>query len=69
MYCLSITGSVSLPQGRLRRTTDGGQTWTLVGPVPVVAAPPLSPKCQFLNASVGYAVGGTLLKTTDGGLT
>ncbi len=50
--------------GRLRFTTDGGQTWT---PRPIVG---LTSAVQFLTPLLGYRVGfGGVGKTTDGGLT
>jgi photosystem II stability/assembly factor-like uncharacterized protein len=51
------------------RTTDGGQTWTMVGKklFPLFAPPALS-DVVFANASHGWAVGGGyILRTTDGG--
>jgi photosystem II stability/assembly factor-like uncharacterized protein len=58
-------GGTSSGVGMIRRTTDGGLTWTSQ-PLPVTNN---IQKITFLNSTTGFAAGGngTVLKTTDGG--
>ena len=67
LYGLLVPGSGAPPQGELRRTADGGQTWSRVGGVPVHGR---NTRCQFLTPLLGYAVGGAnVAKTTNSGQT
>lgn len=63
----SLTGYVADVQDRLFRTTDGGQSWTIVAQSTFGAFYGMS----FTDALTGYGVGfnGNLRSTTDGGQT
>jgi photosystem II stability/assembly factor-like uncharacterized protein len=64
-FTTATAGVAATAQGRLYRTTDGAESWTLVrdlaGPVKDV---------HFVTPMVGFAAGdGPLLRTNDGGAT
>jgi photosystem II stability/assembly factor-like uncharacterized protein len=55
-------GEVPLGPRIILRTSDGGQSWSDVGPSQAVFR-----DADFINASIGWAVGGLIYKSTDGG--
>jgi photosystem II stability/assembly factor-like uncharacterized protein len=62
----SNIGFITLVDGAIIRTFDGGNSWTTVYNSPTYD---LVADIQFPTPSIGYAVGFKILKTTDGGLT
>jgi photosystem II stability/assembly factor-like uncharacterized protein len=80
-FTTALTGTVVTSDGKIYQTVDGGTTWVLryANPVP---EQPLR-QVLFMDANVGYAVGGSMqcggtgcvppggrvVKTTDGGAT
>jgi photosystem II stability/assembly factor-like uncharacterized protein len=66
-FISSTTGYASGVNGTIIRTTDGGNTWSLL----TTGTKNDLNHFQFLNSNMAFAVGtnGTILKTTDGGIT
>lgn len=65
------TGFMTMSNATVKKTTDGGQTWSLLPQVTAGVAPDNIMAAQWVNSSVAY-VGqdyGQTAKTTDGGQT
>ena len=69
-----VTGqSVTNDGGKIRKTTDGGQTFSSIGlgiPAGVTFMPPRVYDINFINSNTGYICGDTVVKcmmTTNGG--
>jgi len=66
-----LTGYMTMSNATVKKTTDGGQTWSLLPQVTAGVAPDNILAAQWVNSSVAY-VGqdyGQTAKTTDGGQT
>jgi photosystem II stability/assembly factor-like uncharacterized protein len=64
-FTTPMDGVAATAQGRLYRTTDGAESWTLVREVGSAVR-----DVYFLTPMLGFAVGdGPLLRTLDGGIT
>jgi len=71
----SRTSSISSTTGKLIRTTDGGSSWNIVGPISSGNERSFFWHCYFVNPLHGWAVGannsvpskGIILSTRDGG--
>jgi photosystem II stability/assembly factor-like uncharacterized protein len=71
----AVGTAYSTSNDSIYRTTDAGNSWTLVAQTPRSTVPFVPPRTlrsiTFPSATVGYAVGdaGTVMKTIDGGVT
>jgi photosystem II stability/assembly factor-like uncharacterized protein len=70
-FALTVDSCVDGPCSHLRRTTDGGRTWSDVGAtgLPGACSTACPFRVRFANRDVGYVYGNGLVMTTDGGRT